>query len=86
MNQNQLVDWLKPTKFDLSTMFIIKSKYKGKCQLCYRIFYPNEYIVGWLGKKVYKHINCENAESRDLATSVKHYQNNGNKPFGGMTN
>lgn len=76
MEQDKLIDWLKPTKFNPENHVIIQSKFPGKCQLCYRKYYKNEFIVFNPVKKKGRHINCKDPiverRNKENTTSLVH--------------
>jgi len=67
MNQEELILWLRPTKFDPQKHKIIKAKFKYSCQLCYRPYFVGEYICFNYEKKKGRHINCEDPKVKERA-------------------
>lgn len=70
MNQEELINWLKPIKFNPDVHEIIKSRFKGFCQICGFQYYSNEYITFNREKKKGRHINCQEPSIKNRKKAV----------------
>jgi hypothetical protein len=59
MNQLELVEWLKPSKYIEGIHYIIRNRYKKYCVKCERLVTRGEYAVLNIEKKTIFHINCK---------------------------
>lgn len=65
MEQIELIEWLKPKKFNPDVHLIIKARFNYGCQLCYRKYFKGEYIIWNPEKKKGRHIDCKAVKNRN---------------------
>jgi 5-methylcytosine-specific restriction endonuclease McrBC GTP-binding regulatory subunit McrB len=68
MNQEELIEWLKPKKFNPEVHIIIKAQFKGFCQLCSKSYMIGEFVTWNHEKKKARHINCEDPSLRNRSS------------------
>lgn len=76
MNQKELIEKLQPTRFDPEKHTLIKAKYEGMCQLCYRNYFPTEWIAFNFEKKKGRHIDCEDFNVKKRKQFKRRFEGN----------
>lgn len=54
----------------------MQTKYKGACQLCYKFYWPREYIIWNPEKKKGRHVDCDSVKYRDGKNKFKQFNHN----------
>lgn len=65
MNQKELIDWLKPVGFNPQVHVIIKSQFKGFCQICSKKYSFGEFVTYNPEKKKVRHIDCKDPKIKN---------------------
>lgn len=68
MNQEELIEWLKPKNFNPEVHIIIKTQFKGFCQLCSKAYKAGEFVTWNPDKKKARHIDCKDPLIKNRGT------------------